>query len=585
MAQNARMTAAAARPDDELQRLLCAMLTLEEAENLTREREPLERVAELARVQGCTRHTFGRLQFLLGRMYAHLGEYERGYACAIDACDLLEREGDVTRAMRARVVCVAICIETGQIARSLEHSRPALAWATASADVITQVKLLNNQATAFCCVEEWEAAASCAEEAVCVGNGHPAARGSHEFSIASLAAIRTHLAETLELRGRPADAQLERRRAEQALAALGPTSALRSLYMALYALSRLGKLEQARAMAGMFFRRVRQFGSSPIWRSHALEAMGHYHLAAGRLDKAASRMERAVGSMRATGRVNDLPETMRQLATIHAKAGRHGDALHWLRQTRMERLRLHVEHARLHCRLAALEREVQRRRVERETELLHLQRLAVVGRLMAQIYHLLQAPLAAVHTALARCIEHERGRPDGDLHAVLQEVLLRLGEAISLARQLKMFSYRTTAQTMVLDLASMLREAWRGIGIVRPCPPAELVLQGEPAVQVRGDAQRLAVLLRILFIEIERMGASIAPRVSLSTQGRAVRVEFAFAHGAFAAPAPGVGLTLCEEIAHEMQGALWRIDSHDATVRLTLDLPAETDSAGEDPGP
>jgi len=114
------------------------------------------------------------------------------------------------------------------------------------------------------------------------------------------------------------------------------------------------------------------------------------------------------------------------------------------------------------------------------------------------------------------------------------------------------------------------------MAIGRSGPREPLALHGVAPPQVRGDAQRLAVLLRILLIEIERLGGPQAPQVMLSMNGSAVRVLFASpAREADASAVGGVGFTLCEEIAREMQGGLWRMDAPRGELRVALELPAE----------
>ncbi|WP_073467212.1 ATP-binding protein [Rhizobacter sp. OV335] len=62
----------------------------------------------------------------------------------------------------------------------------------------------------------------------------------------------------------------------------------------------------------------------------------------------------------------------------------------------------------------------------------------------------------------------------------------------------------------------------------------------------------------------------------LSMNDSAMRVLFASAaREADASAVGGVGFTLCEEIAREMQGGLWRMDAPQGELRVALELPAE----------
>jgi len=569
-------------PAAELQRVIDALPTLEAAPDPARHRGLLEQAAALAAGADGDPHTLGRIQLLMARLHAQLGEYELAYARALSAADKLERAGDVARAASAASTCISICIETGDFSRALEHLRQTQAAARSRGDSELLVRLLFNQACTFLCVDEFDAAARCCEEVLRVQAdmaSEPAAAGlapTVESARAALGFSRTYMADAHERRGRLAQAKAERRRAAEALPQTTDQSPLASLHMVIYARSRLGDLEGARRTASTFLRRVRRLPRTPRWMAQVWLTMGVYHQHAGRPGPAAARFERAIRAMRSIRHDGELPNTMQMLANAHAANGRHAEALRWLRQAHASRRFTQPEQDRLHYRMAALERDAEERRLERETALLHAQRLAVVGRLMAQIYHSLGAPLVAARQALSLCITQADHLPPAELSASLRGVVARIDEATALTRQLRMFSYRAAPQAMVLDLPQALHEAWQGLAIGRAGPREPLQLQGVAPPQVRGDAQRLAVLLRILLIEIERLGGPQPPQVLLSMNGPAVRVQFTCpARETDASAVAGVGFTLCEEIAREMQGGLWRMDAPAGELRVALELPAE----------
>ena len=575
-----------APPTAELQRVIEALPALEAAEDPARHRGLLEQAAALAAGDGVDGHTLGRIQLLMARLHAQLGEYELAYARALSASEKLERAGDTARASSADSTCISICIETGDFSRALEHLRQTQAGARARGDLELLVRLLFNQACTFLCVDEFDAAANCCEEVLRVaaeiseekttGTARSQVATTAESARAALGFSRTYLADAHERRGRLAEAQAERRRAAEALPHASDRSPLASLHMVIYARSRLGDLEGARHTASIFLRRVRQLPRAPRWMAQVWLTMGVYYQHAGRPGRAAARFERAIRAMRSIRHDGELPNTMQMLANAHAANGRHADALRWLRQAHAARRFTQPEQERLHYRMAALERDAEERRLERETAMLHAQRLAVVGRLMAQIYHSLGAPLVAARQALSLCITQADHLKPAEMSTALRGVVAHIDEATALTRQLRMFSYRAAPQAMVLDLPLALQEAWNGMAIGRSGPREPLALHGVAPPQVRGDAQRLAVLLRILLIEIERLGGAQAPQVNLSMNGSAVRVLFASAaREADASAVGGVGFTLCEEIAREMQGGLWRMDAPAGELRVALELPAE----------
>jgi len=565
----------------DLRRVIDALPALEATADPARHRGLLEQAAALAEGDDVDAHTLGRIRLLMARLHAQLGEYELAYARALSAAEQLERAGDTERAASAASTCISICIETGDFSRALEHLHQTQAAARARGDTALLVRLLFNQACTFLCVDEFDAAARCCEEVLRVAaeaapDVAAALAVTAESARAALGFSRTYMADAHERRGRLPEAQAERKRAAEALPQTTGASPLASLHMVIYARSRLGDLAGARHAAAIFLGRVRRLPRAPRWMAQVWLTMGVYYQHAGRPGRAAARFERAIRAMRSIRHDGELPNTMQMLANAHAADGRHAEALRWLRQAHASRRVTQPEQERLHYRMAALERDAEERRLERETALLHAQRLAVVGRLMAQIYHSLGAPLMAARQTLSLCIAQAGHLPPAELSASLRGVVAHIDEATALTRQLRMFSYRAAPQAMVLDLPLALHEAWQGLAIGRAAPREPLRLQGLAPPQVRGDAQRLAVLLRILLIEIERLGGPQAPRVTLSVNGAAVRVQFTCpARETDASAVGGVGFTLCEEIAREMQGGLWRMDAPAGELRVALELPAE----------
>lgn len=533
-----------------------------------------------------------RVELLQARLHAQLSEralevarvvrndgrrFEQAYAHALKATEHLERSGDRAHAIQAAINCIAICIEAGDFGRALDHLRVAQRNARDAGDMPLLARLLLKQATAFLCMDEFDAATRCSEDVLRVAADAPSDALSDTAEIASavLGFSRCALADALERNGRPADAQVERRRAMQCLPVSHPTSPFESLYLVIHARARLGDLLGARATSVIFLRRARDMPRLPRWMAQVWMTMGFYYHHTGRSEKSASRLERAVRAMRAARQDDKLPDTLAMLANAHAANGRHREALHWLKETRTARRRTHDQHERLRYRLAALERDEQARRIEHETALLHAQRLAVVGRLMAQIYHALVAPLTAAHHVLGDSIANAATLGDAALAGSLGRVVTHIDEASALTRQLKMFSYRATPQTMTVDLPLALQEAWQGLAIGQARPVAPLPLHDTPPFQVRGDAQRLAVLLRILMIELGAHERPAPPRMSLSAHDTTVRVLFACAAAPAAATPPSVGFTLCEEIASEMQGRVWRTQGAAGEPLVALELPAE----------
>lgn len=577
-------------PAPDLLRLVDVLPMLEAAEHTLGQRHSLASASTtpFAGVDNAA----NRVELLQARLHAQLSEralevarvvrddgrrFGQAYSHALKAKEHLERSGDRALAIQAAINCIAICIEAGDFGRALDHLKVAQSNAREAGDMPLLARLLLKQATAFLCMDEFDAATRCCEDVLRVAEDARPEALSDTIEIASavLGFSRCAIAEALERADRPADAHVERLRAMACLPVSHASSPFESLYLVIHVRARLGDLAGARATTIIFLRRARGMPRLPRWMAQVWMTMGFYYHHTGRSERSAARLERAVRAMRAARQDDKLPDTLAMLARAHAANGRHEQALRWLKEARTARRSANDQHERLRYRLAALERDEQARRLEHETAALHAQRLAVVGRLMAQIYHALVAPLASVHRVLEASIARATGLDDAALADVLIQVVAHIDEASGLTRQLKMFSYRATPQSMIVDLPLALQEAWQGVAIGRARPVAPLPLHVTSPLQVRGDAQRLAVLLRILLIELEAQAHAGPPRVTLSTHGAAVRALFACAATGARAAAPSVGFTLCEEIAREMHGRVWRMDAADNESLVALELPAE----------
>jgi C4-dicarboxylate-specific signal transduction histidine kinase len=154
----------------------------------------------------------------------------------------------------------------------------------------------------------------------------------------------------------------------------------------------------------------------------------------------------------------------------------------------------------------------------------------------------------------------------------------RLDEAAALTRQLKMFSYRAAPQPMQIDLLAAWNDACANVALWRATSPDALAIAVGASALVHADAQRLAVLLSILLIEVLPGTHSEAPSVRIVSEGRRTTLHVEAARHRGDHPEPGVGVTLCEEIAREMGGELGY--RHDASGRLRFRLTLATYAAG-----
>ncbi|AKJ27819.1 hypothetical protein [Caldimonas brevitalea] len=510
-------------------------------------------------------------------------DYAESYGLALEASKLLGRSGKIRLEVQAMHICCVICIETGELVTAMDHARRALQQARAVGDHGSQAVLLHKQAVVFELMEEQEAAMRCLVEAVELFQRPPRRPADEFFARTHLAAACLAHAEKLSLQGDEAQAGAERERAVAVLPAVDYNADLAAISAWIVVKAKLGELESARRGALGYLKLIRRSGSTRHHLAHALLTLGEYHIHNGRPDKGVKRLQRAIGKLRLGSNRSQLALTEQRLTTVYAAAGQYAQALTWLRQARRDRSRMETEQNKLRGRMAALEREVERRRAEQQETLMHTQRLAVVGRLMADIYNALAGPITDVHHALETCareVGNERNSPR--LTATLGRVIQRVDEASGLARQLKMFSYRAAPQSMVVELNEALREAWQGVALWRRGAERRLVVCGDLRAQVRVDVQRLAVLLRILLIEADKVARTDAVSVCLTAGADTTRLQLVVEAPSGAAAEAGVGVTLCEEIAQEMGGRLCRAPLASGGVDFHLEFPSIAADAAVD---
>jgi tetratricopeptide (TPR) repeat protein len=488
----------------------------------------------------------------------------------------------------------------GDLVRVLQDTRRALADADTSGRRAELVRALYQRAVMFSVIEQHEEAIRVMDEALeWIQQENLLPVGHVRHMQAGLAVMRHDYADALESRGSAAAARQQRMLAGmgrwhadlvpgapgepdlQDLGALGTWFSLKA---------RLGDFGAARRGALRYLNLLRRCGPGGRCRVHALMALAEYHFHSGRPDRGANCLKRVIARLREAGNAGTAVGASQRLARMYAAAGHYAPALAWARQAHAERATLQGDRVHLHARLAALERELAQRRAQRQEAVAHRQRLAVVGRLMSDISYALAIPITLAHTTLACCIE--RASPQA-LGVALRRVIDQVDKATCLARQLRMFSYRAAPQSRVVELHDSLREAWDGLGLWRARARA-LRVSGELGTQVCVDAQRLAVLLRILLIETDRavptapLSARIArgeqcSRVELSCrveeQGEADGGGEVAEDGVGPAePAGGlgdasVGVTLCRQLVQEMGGRLTRAAAAPGRVGFLLELP------------
>jgi C4-dicarboxylate-specific signal transduction histidine kinase len=274
---------------------------------------------------------------------------------------------------------------------------------------------------------------------------------------------------------------------------------------------------------------------------------------------------RLLGHLEAGGYSTEITRCRLRMVRLHALQGRYEEALRVLGTHRRQRSQHELTERLLRCRVAAVERQAERRRQQAREINAHSARLAVIGRLIAHTHHALNAPLSLAH----QCLAAPPGNPQ-ELQQRMVDVNRCIDRATVLVTQLKLFSYRAVPQQMALSLRDALHEAQQGL--LAQGHGTELVVgfAGDAQLLAWADPQRLGILLKVLLLELmQRFGnAPVLADVQVLPDGQiALSV-----HTQTCAPAPAplpaprdgadqptsmsLGLSLCGEIALEMGGSL-----------------------------
>jgi signal transduction histidine kinase len=511
-----------------------------------------EQAVTLARRDGAGDEVLGQALLLQAHYAWRLFDYALAYESALDASSVLERCGDERRRSRALNYCFIVCIETGDLVRAIEHSTRALALARADQHPGQRATLLHNQAVVYEMIEDYDTALSCLAESAHLYDG--LVQGEPGAFFARVNAAGIHLARADRAAGRADDVQAHRDAARAALPALRADADPAALQMWLSIQSRLGNMAAAREAAVLCIARARANPASERYKTYALLALADYHLGLGRPRRGVACLRRAADKLRAAQNQSHLSATERRLAALYADMGDHDCALHWIRRAHADNTRMQAERHLVRWSFAEADRDEKRRRDLPQEVLVHAQRLDVVGRLIAEIHHALALPLNVARSRLLSLLTDDgAGEP---LEQGLSEVIAQVDAAASLVSQLKMFSYRASPQPSEVNPQAALAQAWKDAALWRHGPARELRIDSRVRTAVHVDAQRLAVLLRILLIEADRASTPEGLAASIDTEESMCRMRLATTAQDLQRVSAGVGITLCAEIAGEMGGRL-----------------------------
>ncbi len=523
----------------------------------------------------------GRLAYLAGR---HLA----AYTASSQACKLLAECNDVGRHAHALNTCALVYISGDDLASRVELLRKGLLLVGAPDHSVMRCKLLHNLAIALCENSEYAEAVECLSEAVDVAQRAGPPLRPWELMVASrLAFIHLQYADHLSRNGSADKAQVQLEAAARTLPPLSPecwrgadAESFTTLWPQIEVLARLEKWDLARRAAAACLRFARRSRQSLVNLGWALTGLSALYRRRGQYQRSIQNDHRALATWRQANYQTELIMCLGRLSDMHARSGAYHQAMALRRELAAHQSRRRREAGALRCRLATIERQAERRRRHAQEAMVHGERLAIVGRLIAQTHHALSAPIAQAQNLTAQAVASA-------LHpAALRPLLAGINQAIdsaaSLVSQLKLFSYRSSPQPMTLSLHKALLDAWQGLDPHIGSGSADLRVSGHTQLQVWGDAQRLGIMLKVLLIELMQQAGSNGAEVVIGARIDAGDAETVVLHieacrGSVPSPGPtappSLGTALCMEIAAEMQGELHLVRDDATMLHYRLQLP------------
>jgi tetratricopeptide (TPR) repeat protein len=417
---------------------------------------------------------------------------------------------------------------------------------------------------------EYVEAAHCCSEALALVESDPEAPPLVLFRArALLAFVNAMHADSLAAVGQQAEARRLLDAAAAVAPALSDLSASDPPQLQAFALSwmlpvlaLLGRRTEARRAAALALSLMRRATLAPV-RINVLEYLAAMHRIQGAFTQSLRQEIRLLGHLQARGMAAQITRCQLRMARLLALQGRYEEALHIFGTHRQQCSQHELTERLLRCRVAAVERQAERRHQQALEIQAHGARLAVVGRLIAHTHHALNAPLSLAHQYLAA----PPGNPQ-ELQQRMVEVNRCIDRAAALVTQLKLFSYRAVPQQMALSLHDALHEAQQGL--LAQGHGTELVVSfaGDAQLLAWADPQRLGILLKVLLLELmQRYGSArvqadvqvLDGQIALSVHAQASQQAPVLLPTPPAGPqAPSslsLGLSLCGEIALEMGGS------------------------------
>jgi tetratricopeptide (TPR) repeat protein len=568
-----------------------ASALLDEAEQVYRSSdyagsaELTQRAVALARRCGDGR-LLGRALVNAGRLAAIAGRPLPAYEAASEAYRVLADCGDVNRQLRALSVCIAVHDQCDDRATCVDLLRQGLLLAVGCDHLSIRGTMLHNLAVTLRDKGEHAEALECLKEAFDILPPLPELAQQKEAIAVRLALEHQLYAEHLRHQGRDAEAEQQRQAALDSAPPLPQASWRTASPHDAYCFNQqavlraaFGEWKAARFAAAMGIRFARRRAGALVNFAWALVSAAKLYRSRQQFDRAIRYEQRALATWRAADIAAGTLESLQRLSELHALNGDHRRALALRKEWVLLQSRRRQEAGALRCRLAAIERQLGRRRRHAQEAAAHARRLAIIGRLIAQTHHALSAPINQARHLAAQALACADS-PEA-LRPLLDQINQAIDSAAGLVSQLKLFSYRSSPQPMALSLHKALLDAWQGLDTHIGSGRADLHVGGRTQLQVWGDPQRLGIMLKVLLIELTQQPGSNGAPVVIGAHIDAGDADTVVLHieacgcsmpAATAAEPVSIGVALCMEIATEMRGELQSLRDVAAVARYRLCL-------------
>jgi tetratricopeptide (TPR) repeat protein len=527
---------------------------------------------------------------LRGAACCQSGDHTTAYSSATEAYALLTEIADVPGALEAACLLVTVYCHAGDVTRAVETAKAGLELSVGHGAVESTVRLLRCLGHAMLLGLEYPEAIRCLSEAVASCDDLPRPlRLERDHLSLELAVMHQAYADHLLGHGHEALAreQIDKARALLALPLRELPSAAsfdhaRVLETRVHLQLGWQDLPGARHSALMLSRMARRPPRPPRIAAAALNALSAVHRARGHLERACMLQRRCLDVLSSLGLTAEVREAMQRLSQVQAAAGEYAAAIEWQRKAaKLQAIETVRGHA-LRSYVADRERQALRRSEQAPAQMLHSRRLLVFGRLLARIHHAVLSPLWQLDQTIDRArSELDAGAPTSRVVELLGLASRPLDIGSGIARQLKLFCYRSTPQSAAVSLEEELRKAWNGLQLYDARQHWLLDMQlHRSAAEALADPQRLGILLLILLAEIapherDAPGSVVWGQVEHDAGSAWVtlRIGAITSEVVDVTKEPSIDLALCAEIAREMSGELEGVYDEGVLREYRLALP------------